>query len=197
MPVGNQFRHQSYPTQPATPPVLHTLQTTPPIPGSASELHTELAVDQVILVHGTFLGDDPFGISATLQALAQDSPGLASAALNGTAELLLRTTRPILSRSVRDLGNYTADFRDTFQALVGDDPQVELLQPTWSSENHHFAGRPRRATPSQTPAESTSTRTPHTAVGTLPRRKRLRTALKSAGRRTSRAAVLPRRWPPK
>ena len=139
MPVGNQFRHQSYPTHPVTPPVLHTLQTTPPVAGSAAELHTDLAFDQVIIVHGTFLGDDPFGISATLQALAQDSPAPAAAALRGTADLLLRTTRPILSRSVRDLGNYTADFRDTFQSLVGDDPQVELLQPTWSSENHHFA----------------------------------------------------------
>lgn len=139
MPVGNQFRHQSYPTQPLITPTLHTLQATPPVAGIAAELHTDLAFDQVILVHGTFLGDDPFGISATLQDLANDAPAPAASALKGTAELLLRSTRPIIARSVKDLGNYTSEFCSTFQTLVGDDPQIELLQPTWSGENHHFA----------------------------------------------------------
>lgn len=139
MPHGNQFRHQPYPTQPVVPARLHTLQTVPLIPGSAADLHALHGFDQVILVHGTFLGDDPFGISATLQSLAEDTPAPAATALRATSELLIRTTRPILSRSVRDLGNYTTEFRDAFQTLTGEDPQIELLHPTWSSENHHFA----------------------------------------------------------
>lgn len=139
MPVGNQFRHQSYPTRPLITPALQKLQAIPPVAGMAAQLHTDLAFDQVILVHGTFLGDDPFGISATLQDLADDAPAPAASALKATAELLLRSTRPIIARSVKDLGNYTSEFRSTFQTLVGDDPQIELLKPTWSSENHHFA----------------------------------------------------------
>lgn len=138
MPENNQYRHQIYPTHPVQPVELHLLQHRPEIAGAASALHTQLGVDRVILVHGTFLGDDPLGLAGSLRALSEGAPRLATP-LQSMADRLQERTRPAVSAIARDLGNYTAEFCDTFQRLVGDDPQVELLEPTWSGENHAFA----------------------------------------------------------
>jgi hypothetical protein len=138
MPEANQFRHQPYPSKPSAPVVFRSLDSGIPDDRTFPELHTTLKVGRVILVHGTFMGDDPFGVVETLKSFAKEVPALA-AVLSGAADSVARHTRPFLAHLARDLGNYTPAFRDRFQNLVGDDPRVELMDPTWSSENHHLA----------------------------------------------------------
>lgn len=138
MPANNQYRHQAYPPQPVQPVELHLLQHREGLAGAASALHTQLCIDRVILVHGTFLGDDPLGLASSLRMMSEGAPRLA-APLRGLAERLQQRTRPAVSAIARDMGNYTAEFCDLFQQLVGVDPQVELLEPTWSGENHAYA----------------------------------------------------------
>ncbi len=138
MPAGNGFRHQAYPTVPQQPPEFHMLKYREGVDGEAEKLHTELDVSRVILVHGTFLGDDPFGVSDTLRVLSGQVPLLA-APFREFADSLQTRARPVISAVSRDIGNYNAVFCDQFQRLVGDDPVVELLEPTWSGQNHAFA----------------------------------------------------------
>ena len=38
-----------------------------------SQLHLQLGVREAVLVHGTFMGNDPFGISAVLRTFARKS----------------------------------------------------------------------------------------------------------------------------
>lgn len=138
MPRNNHFRHQSYPTAPSGPVEFHELAVVDPKPGALAGLHVRHRISRVVLVHGTFMGADPFGISSTLNALADSLP-LAGGPLRLLAAQLQERTQPLVTRLARDLGNFTQDFRLLFQQLVGDDPQVEFPQTPWSSENHHLA----------------------------------------------------------
>jgi hypothetical protein len=138
MPVENNFQHQPYPTEPALTPVLRMLNVDEAAETDFSKLHTALRIGRVVVVHGTFMGDDPFGIADTLTSIAESVPLLARQ-LNRLADVLLEKTRPFTSSLTGDIGNYHEPFRQQFQELVGDDPQVELLSPTWSGQNHHLA----------------------------------------------------------
>jgi hypothetical protein len=138
MPQHNRFQHQLYPTTPALNPTLRTLECTAGTDGEFSPLHSAFHIGRVILVHGTFMGDDPLGLAETLKSLAGSMP-LIAASLEQLAATLLQNSRPLTASVVKDLGNYTPEYRDAFQKLVGDDPRVELLHPTWSSQNHHLA----------------------------------------------------------
>ena len=134
----NRFQHQSYPTSPAIEPVVKTIACQDVVPGAFHGLHTRHGIGRVVLVHGTFVGDDPLGVAEMLQSLGQGIPVIGPQ-LKLIADTLRENIRPVTGAIVDDIGNYTEDFRDSFQSLVGDDPQVELLEPTWSSQNHHLA----------------------------------------------------------
>jgi hypothetical protein len=68
-----------------------------------------------------------------------DSVPLLKGQLNRLAEVSLEKTRPFTTSMTGDVGNYNEPYRERFQELVGDDPQVELLNPTWTGQNHHLA----------------------------------------------------------
>ena len=93
MPVENCFRHQQYPTEPVIAPVLQTLNVGEARETDFSRLHTALKIGRVVLVHGTFMGDDPLGIAETLKSVAQSVPWLAEQ-LNLLAVASLEKTRP-------------------------------------------------------------------------------------------------------
>ena len=138
MPVENHFQHQQYPTEPVTTPVLRTLNVDEAAGTDFSQLHTALRIGRVVLVHGTFMGDDPLGIADALKSVAESVPLLAGQ-LNRLAEASKEKTRPFTTAVTGDVGNYHEPYRKRFQELVGDDPQVELLSPTWSGQNNHLA----------------------------------------------------------
>lgn len=138
MPEQNQFRHQTYPTSPAMPPIFRVLQAEPSEPADFTQLHTRLGVHRVILVHGTFMGDDPFGVSEIMNSVA-DSVPLGSAVLKPLAAELRNRSKALAARLSKDVGNYSAEFRQLFSQLVGGDPMIELQDAVWSGQNHHLA----------------------------------------------------------
>jgi hypothetical protein len=77
MPAENRFLHQQYPTNPGSAPVLQTLNVNEAQQTDFSKLHTVLKIGRILLVHGTFMGDDPFGIADGLKAVAEAAPLLA------------------------------------------------------------------------------------------------------------------------
>ena len=138
MPLQNCFHHQIYPTHPAEPVSFHRLMSTGFDGASFDALHHQFGIQEVVLVHGTFLGSDPFGIAETLGAIADGVPAL-SVPLRAAMNALLERTKPLTDGITGDIANYTQDFADHFQQLVGDDPLITRLAPTWSGQNHHFA----------------------------------------------------------
>ncbi len=137
MPRRNQFRHQSYPTRPVVPATRHVLNVDP---GNVDfgRLHSQHAVRQVILVPGTFAGDDPFNIVGTLRSIARKVPA-ASAVIDGIADRVAEVTQDVFSQVAEDVGNYCPEYARRLEELAGGDPHVVLLKPTWSGQNHHFA----------------------------------------------------------
>ena len=138
MPQNNHFQHQNYPTQPAIAPKFRRLTVTDGDGLDFSHLHSALSVREVVVVHGTFMGDDPFGVCEMMSSIADSVTPLRKPLEFACAKLKERTT-PFTQKVTRDVGNYTPEFGTEFQKLVGDDPPVRLLQPTWTGQNHHFA----------------------------------------------------------
>ncbi|MEQ9410873.1 MAG: hypothetical protein RIK87_24385 [Fuerstiella sp.] len=138
MPTQNRFCHQNYPTQPAVPPSFHKLSAAAAADGQFSGLHTDFGVREVIVVHGTFMGEDSFAVADVLETIADGAP-LLQAPLSAVAERIRERLRPMTNWITQDIGNYTNAFCSEFQRLVGHDPAVRLLNPTWSGQNHHQA----------------------------------------------------------
>ncbi len=114
------------------------LNVTPP-PTDFARLHTLHGVCKVILVPGTFAGDDPFNISGTLNAIASRLPPGGGVLVRQLADRISEMTQGSFRSLADDVGNYTPEFIQCFNDLTGGDPQVELLNPAWSGQNHHFA----------------------------------------------------------
>lgn len=139
MPRQNGFRHQSYPTRPAVPPVVMKLDGDAVQSLDFGHLHTQFGVRKVLLVHGTFAGDDPFGIHAMMRAGAETLPVAMQRAASSVIDRLAGQTKRLTDAITSDVANYSDGYRKQFQTLVGDDPEVSRLEPTWSSENNHVA----------------------------------------------------------
>lgn len=137
MPAGNRFRHQLYPTTPAIAPRRLRLNAADGKQADFSKLHTDHGIHRVLLVHGTFLGDDPLGVAEILRKIGEGAPPLKSS-LNAAADRISKATRDRMSSLAKDVANYCDEFREAFQQLVGDDPTIKLREP-WSSQNHHVA----------------------------------------------------------
>lgn len=137
MPERNRFLHQPYPTAPLQTPTRHVLDVRPRAT-DYSRLHTRHGVRRVILVPGTFAGNDPFNISGTMRAVAERLPA-GGAVLQRLADRVSEKTHEIFSGLAADVGNYSPEYAARFEELVGGDPAVGVLEPKWSGQNHHFA----------------------------------------------------------
>lgn len=137
MPRQNQFRHQPYPTEPSIRPVRQILSVDP---GAVDfgRLHTRHAVREVVLVPGTFAGDDPFNIVGTLRSMADRLPAGGSV-VDNIADRVAEMTQGAVNRVADDVGNYSDEFVQRFEELVGGDPHVSVLSPAWTGQNHHAA----------------------------------------------------------
>ena len=138
MPRRNRFHHQSYPTVPAIKPVMRTLSVEKGQTTDFGMLHTRLGYGHVVLVHGTFMGDDSFAIAATLRDMAGESDFLRSK-LEALASEFQARGKALSDKLAGEYGNYTQEFASEFQRLTGDNPSVALMDPTWSGQNHHMA----------------------------------------------------------
>lgn len=138
MPAHNAFQHQNYPTSPAIAPVLQKVSVDDADGVEFFHLHTRLKIGKVILIPGTFRGDDPFALAASLSGFVKpDNP--MQGMLNSVAAGMKKATVAITESVVGDVANYTDEYQQQFEELVGDDPTVEILNPIWSGQNNHQA----------------------------------------------------------
>ena len=141
MPAANKFRHQNYPTTPAIRPQSKKVSVNDGKNGKQAQfarLHEAHNIHHVLLVHGTFLGSDPIGISDILRGIGGNA-GFLKKSFDSMADKLAEATRSATNSLAADVANYCGPFREAFQTLVGADPAVSLLEPSWSSQNHHVA----------------------------------------------------------
>ena len=132
MPPRNRFRHQSYPED-APLGRWHLLRAEPgPASGSApwqermahvGRTLRRAGVRAVYLMHGTFAGQDAFGLIRSLAHLFPEQAGK-----------LRQLRKEIFDRLAKDTGNYTSQYADAFEQSTG----VPVRRFLWSSENHHI-----------------------------------------------------------
>lgn len=145
MPRGNRFRHQPY-----------VAWESPPIPTTVSAVRTDqlanvdvgktlrrLRVRHWFLVHGTFVGDDPFGLAAKLEEMIESvNPMLRPLVKKMTMESWGRVLRGINQRLgdrlMGETGSYRDDFLDDARLLLKTD-EIKVERFDWSSGNDHFA----------------------------------------------------------
>ena len=87
-------------------------------------------VCEIILVHGTFAGNDIIGI---VREIARLSPSLANS--------MRKLGKRVFDQLAGELGNYTQDFADRFSELIaneGNDSNIPVTRFSWSGENHHL-----------------------------------------------------------
>ena len=101
-------------------------------------LHTHHSVRQVVVVPGTFAGNDPFNIAGTLRTVPRQLP-LIGPKIHAAADRIERKIQRIFDNVADDTGNYTEEFTLRFEELVSSDPAVILLDPPWTGQHHHFA----------------------------------------------------------
>lgn len=135
MPAGNQFAHQSYSARRPRAPYQRLVCDSLPVIGSeeyrrrmqlaARRLRAE-RVGAVVLVHGTFVGDDPFGLYAML--------------FGGVPKVYRRVCRwqkRQADRFVSDIGNYPLSYLDQLATALDDGQQMPVHRFVWSGMNNH------------------------------------------------------------
>jgi hypothetical protein len=134
MPIDNAFRHQTYSDEP--PLVAYELHRAPEpnelsgltgLVSTAGECLRRAGVDRVVLVHGTFRGDDALGLARRLERVVPIAAGW-----------LRQMNREWVDRTARNVGNYTHDYARRFTELLRSDGEgVGVSRFVWSGENHH------------------------------------------------------------
>jgi hypothetical protein len=134
MPLGNAFRHQSYS---ADPPVARYERISPGPPQSALPRQTAASdvrrawLDRgqsvILLVHGTFAGDDGFGLVGGLERLVPE-----------WGDRLRAYGKQFVDEYVGQAGNYVEAYQVAFQQLVDPTEQtIRVRRWCWSGENNH------------------------------------------------------------
>ena len=89
-------------------------------------------VREVFLVHGTFAGDDAFGLITFLEPLRHTFPHSSS-----LIEKLKSLSKQSVDKIANDLGNFTTGYMDLFKDGIKHDIHCNLF--TWSGGNYHLA----------------------------------------------------------
>lgn len=85
-------------------------------------------VRHVLLVHGTFAGDDPLGLFNWLEPLTGSTT---------ITDLLKNQQKTLLDALAKGLGNYTPEYAEAFSKAL--DHDIACQRFIWSSENYHLA----------------------------------------------------------
>lgn len=138
MPPQNAYRHQHYPDGPPAAPFR--LLTPPPQPEvdsavfhqrlrAVGQVLRQAGVTSIILVHGTFVGDDYFDIALLLE---RASPAWAAA--------YRRFSKRQPDWLLQDAGNYTREYAERMAAGInvpGERP-IDVRRFIWSGGNSHL-----------------------------------------------------------
>lgn len=145
MPRVNRFRHQPYIAW-DSPPIPTTVAAVRPdqvAKVDVGETLLRLRVRQVLLVHGTFVGNDPFGLADKLDELTDSAPPLLrplvkTIALESWGRVLREINQKLGDRVMGETGSFRDDYLDDFRALLRTD-EIPVERFDWSSGNDHFA----------------------------------------------------------
>ena len=135
MPTNNQFAHHKY--SDGEPAASYEWLEVPPQPRSGSAEYVERMrragrsmrdanVGAIVLVHGTFSGDDPTGLNAMLLGGARD-----------TYRRVCRLTKRAMDAACRDIGNYPWQYAEHLQSALSSDGGIPVHRFTWSGMNNH------------------------------------------------------------
>ena len=86
-------------------------------------------VRRIILIHGTFAGNDIIGVMRELERI-----------LPHAADSLRELGKRLFDQSMGQVGNYTESFVQTLSQILNpdeDEPIIDVRRHLWSGENHH------------------------------------------------------------
>lgn len=139
MPVNNRFRHQTYEHRDGAAVEFLTAGS-PLTPGSeafcermrtVADRFRSCDVRAVLLVHGTFVGNDALGL---IRKIGRVWPA--------SAARLQLLHKQALDALAKDAGNYTTEFADQLRQALNPDPNaaaaITVQVFAWSGENHHI-----------------------------------------------------------
>lgn len=89
-------------------------------------------VRQILLVHGTFAGNDALGLFDLLEPIEQEVTGFTT-----LSKLLKVKGKDLLDRIAGDIGNYTPEYVESMGSALGH--QIDCKLFTWGSGNFHLA----------------------------------------------------------
>ena len=147
MPARNHFRHQSYLNEPPTAQFELIDARFPPQSGSPEYAevmncfgevlrgsNNSSSIDRVLLIHGTFVGDDALGWNDQIEKLF---PAFGQQ----LGRKLDQWSKQIADLAFKESGNYTEEFRREFENSINRSAStqipIELFQ--WSGQNTHSA----------------------------------------------------------
>ena len=145
MPRQNRFRHQPYVAW-ESPPIPTTVAAVRPDQVAnvdVGETLLRLRVRRVLLVHGTFVGNDPFGLADKLDELTESAPPLLrplvkTIALESWGRVQRGINQKLGDRVMGETGSFRDDYLADFRALLRTD-EIPVERFDWSSGNDHFA----------------------------------------------------------
>ena len=145
MPRQNRFRHQPYVAW-STPPVPTTVAAVRPdqiATVDAGETLRRLKVRYVFLVHGTFVGNDPFGVAQKIEDVTKAvplflQPAFKAFALESWGRVLRSVNQQLSGRLMGETGSFRDEYLADLREYLGQSgPIVERFD--WSSGNDHFS----------------------------------------------------------
>lgn len=145
MPRHNRFRHQPYVAW-NSPPIPVTVAAVRPeqvAEVEVGETLRRLRVRHWFLVHGTFVGDDPFGVAAKLEEMIESlnpmlRPLVKKVTMNSWGRVLRGINQRLGDRLMGETGSYRDDFLDDARVMLKTD-EIKVERFDWSSGNDHFA----------------------------------------------------------
>ena len=145
MPRQNRFRHQPYVAW-KSPPIRVTAEAVRPEQVTAVEVGEtlrRLRVRHWLLVHGTFVGNDPFGLAAKLDEMTESvtpllRPLVKKLAMESWGRVLRGINQRFGDKVMGETGSYRDDYLDDVRSLLRTD-EINVERFDWSSGNDHFA----------------------------------------------------------
>ena len=137
MPHDNHFRHQQYSDGPPRS-TYELIAADEPLDPGCDEFRERMAdvgdrlrqagIGMVLVVHGTFVGQD---VGSVWAELGRWAPAM--------RDIISRRNKAWINAVVGDKGNYTGRYVELFESGINrpGEPQISVELFDWSGENHH------------------------------------------------------------
>ena len=132
MPACNLFRHQTYDPSADVAERVRILGLDETSPAASNETK----FSNIWLVHGTFVGNDPFGVVANSERVIKRLSVIPwFNRFSGIPDELRKLNKKVADQTYKDHGNFTEEYAKQLRQLS--DAEVQLVN--WSGENNHLA----------------------------------------------------------